>query len=281
MTDIRIFAHGVGEIVFDGESAVLSGIDWGYPQIHRPSLVKNTLYGAQFLTPTLGAAKITLKGYFLSRSVSAGESHRLLCAIVGAGGEFTLCAGERTRKVSCESLSFCSDPGFCSGMAEKFTLVLTSATPFFEGNARTVCGVPDASGAIVFPTSLVDSTGTLSSHGTVTVDNRGDAVCGFVLKVSFPASASSFILTSDREDGIFAIARPISSGEVITLDTRTGRKGVTDADGDSVLGDVDVSCRFHSVYPGQNIFRWKCTSAKAPHVELTFTEGYLTGEVGA
>lgn len=278
MTDAKIYAKAVGELAFDGDSAVLESLDCSYPEVRYPSLIKNTLLGAELLTPVLGATVLTAKGYLLPGNVSVRENHHLLTSIVGAGGSFTLEVGGLTRRVSAKSLTFCSDPGYGTRSGEKFTLVMISPEPCFTAPERTVVGIPDVADGLTFPLSLDASCGTRGSNGTVTVENNGDIETGFVLDIDFPAEAAGFVLVSDREDGTFAITRTIDANEHIKIDTRPGRKSVTDSDGDSILGDLTERCRFHSVKPGTTTFTWRCVSDEAPVVHLTFAEGYLTAE---
>lgn len=276
MTQLR-FISEAGRFDFDGAGTILSRFDVEYPQITRGVLLKNGLCGAEQLSPQLGAGRITVEGYILPGRLSVADGKRELSRIASAGGEFILWADGLTRDVAVESLKFDSSTPFASGEAEHFTLKLVSADPFFNGAEETFVGERDVRGGIYFPIAITDAAaGTFSNSGGVVIVNRGDAVRGFVAELDFPSDAVAFTLRSDRQDGVFAVTRAITAGERIVLDTRFGRKSVTDGDGVSLLGELDKQCVFFHAYPGETTLRWRSLAGESPTVRLSFTPGYLT-----
>lgn len=276
MTQLR-FTSSSGEFFFDGTGSILSRFDVEYPKIGRLSLAKSWDCGVEYLSPRVGEGRITVEGYLIPARLSVKEYKRALCRICSAGGEFTLHADSMRRNVSVESLKFSSDSGFASGEAERFTLILVSADPFFEGEEEVFVGETDADGAVFFPVSFGDGvTGTLENSGSITVVNRGDIVRGFVAEFTFLSDAEALMLVSDRQEGVFSVTGSISTGAKIILDTRHGQKSVTNARGESFLNYLDKKCVFFQAYPGETKISWKVFGGDSPRVKLTFVPGYLT-----
>ena len=92
-------------------------------------------------------------------------------------------------------------------------LTLISASPFFEGDEVTFYGRYTVADSLYFPHAISaagDSVGTISSRGSVTVSNCGDAPCGFVARFHFPSAATSFIKALERlkmEDALWEKVR--------------------------------------------------------------------------
>lgn len=276
MTQLR-FTSASGDFSFDGVGSVLSRFDVEYPKIGRVSLEKNGMCGVEYLAPQVGEGRITVEGYLLPGRLSVKEYRRELCRVCSAGGEFTLHADSLTRTVAVESLKFSSDGGFASGEAEKFTLVLVSAEPYFEGEEEIFVGVADAEGGISFPVAITEgAVGTLQNSGSVTIVNRGDIVRGFVAKFTFLTDAQGLMLVSDREDGVFYVTGSISAGGGITIDTRYGQKSVTNSSGKSILNLLDKKCVFFRAHPGETKLSWTVFDGGSPRVSLSFVPGYLT-----
>ena len=278
MRDVRLISPRLGEFTFDGAQAILSSFSCSYPRLTRKAIAKNAALGVELLPAAVGEGRIRIEGYLIPSEGALFDKKRLLCAIASVGGEFALTVDGLRRTVETERLEFLPEGAFGRGRGDHFVLTLISASPFFEGDEVTFYGRYTVADALYFPHAISaagDSVGTISSRGSVTVSNCGDAPCGFVARFHFPAAATSFILKSDAYSDNFAVTRSIDAGETLTLDTRYGKKSVVNASGESELGNLDKRCAFFILPPGENELTWYCSSSSPPDVSVRIVPQYI------
>lgn len=96
-----------------------------------------------------------------------------------------------------------------------------------------------------------DSTQVLTIGGAAAaVSNTGDVPAPLVWTATGPGNA--LVLTNHTTGEVFRLEYVISSGEVVTIDTRLGSKGVTSSLGANLLAQVTGDSSFWWLAPGAN-----------------------------
>ena len=276
MKRITLFADGVGTLEFDGVHAIVSALDPGSPEIRR--VTTDTPDGARTRSVGVGGSTLTLEGYLLDAAALADGAEesdiadaalvaklkKKLSSIASPGHFFTLSVDKKTRELYAASLSFAAEAPFSSPHAESFRLTACSDDPYFHGGEIAFAGIARTNSPLYFPASAEFTTGEQRKLGDVVIENEGDETCGFVLEATFPAGASEFILSSDREDGRVLLGHSIASGETVVVDTRKGHRDVRLASGESLLSSVNERCA-----------SWTAIADGPPVVTARITPGYL------
>ena len=301
MREIKLYAEGVGEFLFDGRRAVVSKLDVGFPEI-KPVTVE-TFRRTVTSSVAVGGSKLVLEGYLLDEKAlecgaagdcaASGEASlsgeaagganvfgvpymkKRLSSVAAPGRAFTLTVGGRSRELYALSLEFDSKAPFCSPYAAKFTLTAFSDDPYFHGGEVCFAGVPRTDGELSFPASGEFSTGRQRNSGNVVIDNDGDETCGFVLEARCSAETDEFFLWSDREDGRAALGHVVAAGETLVIDTREGHRSVRLGDGTSLISAVNEQCAFFSAPPGRTTLTWRAYASAPPAVTVRLVPGYL------
>lgn len=274
---MRVFclSSEAGAIYFDRKYAVLSALRVIPPKVEQQILQKNAVVSERLVEGRIGSGSIVLEGHLLPQNGEVGALKRLLCRIAYPGGTVCVESEGLRRSAFVSSLLFDGQAPYGSGVCEHFTLTLVSEDPFFDGDEETFLGVRDCVGELYFPFAPGEvSTGSMKNTGSVVVNNRGDAVRGFVAELYFPEDTVAFTLHSDREEGIFAFTEPILAGTRLILDTRRGRKSVMNGEGTSLLPYLDKRCVFFSAFPGKTRLSWRSIDSAPPEISVRFVPGY-------
>ena len=274
---IRVFADGALELRFDGERAVVSRLDVGYPEIRRVVSALAAPRSETTAAIAVGGGELILEGYFLDRERGEGAPglRALLSSIAAPGRKFTLAVGERRRELFAKELRFAAEAPFATGLCEKFTLTAFSDDPYFHAGERVFLGEAAALDRLALPAAIPGATGSQWSAGSVTVENDGEMTCGVIIEVGFTSAAAEFHLRSDREAGRMYMGRSFSAGDRVVIDTTPGQKSVRTAAGTSLLDTIDEGCAFFSAPPGATVFRYNSYSDTPPTVRMRITPGYL------
>ena len=287
MKRITLFADGVGALEFDGVHAVVSALDPGCPEIRR--VTTDTLDGARTQSVGVGGSTLILEGYLLDEAALSDGAQangvadgalvaklkKKLSSVASPGRPFTLTVDGRSRELYATSLSFAAEAPFTSPHAESFRLAAYSDDPYFHGGEIAFAGIARVNSPLFFPASGEFTTGEQRKLGDVVIDNDGDETCGFVLEATFPAGASEFILSSDRESGRAQLGHELSSGDTVVIDTRKGHRDVRLSTGESLLSSVNEKCAFFAAPPGKTKLSWTAIADAPPSVTARIVPGYL------
>jgi hypothetical protein len=115
--------------------------------------------------------------------------------------------------------------------------------------------------------------------GIVPITNLGDVLAWPVWTVTGPAT--NVILTNFLPDGTSRTlevdpSTPLTTGQIMVIDTRPGHKTVIGPGGVNMFGDMNATSVIWSLQPGTNTVRVSVTGATvATQVRLEYTPAYL------
>ena len=160
-----------------------------------------------------------------------------------------------------------------SGQVETFDNVLFTADP--EADISILCYDPDFYG----PAPVVLSTTTRSDTNTNLVNYDGTSEAGLIFTLNVNRALTDFWITNARPDNVrqkMEVTGSYSSGDVITIDTRPGSRGVTllrSGSTSPILYALDMTSTWLSLMRGANQFGAFAAGAGVPFT-MSYTPQY-------
>lgn len=255
-------SSGRGTVVFGTGGFLLHRLQFGAPTIENRRAVRRRLTLAGYILPTGDTAA--------ERVLSLSSLSRRLLRICTDPDGFFLTVGEQQACFRCAAVPvFSDDPAFATGDASFFTVEAESVGEAYFSGREVRASMQGRTGALIFPMVVTESTrfGTLTAAGATTVRNAGDASGGFFLTATAGPDGLTFFRLSS-EAGQITVSCPMAAGETLTIDTRTGQKGVR-LGGASAMAYVDWQSEFFSLAPGDNQLVWESDGPTTVHIAFT------------
>jgi hypothetical protein len=106
-----------------------------------------------------------------------------------------------------------------------------------------------------------------------TVDNTSDVECWPIWVITGPGSA--MVLTNNTTDEALTLTMALSAGQVLTIDTRPGKKTVRREDGSNQFSAIDPTSSLWSLQPGNNTISLSLTGTTgASQLQLRYKQRY-------
>jgi hypothetical protein len=160
-----------------------------------------------------------------------------------------------------------------SGQIESFENALFSSDP--EVDISIICYDPD----LYAPAAVTTSLGTVSTTDTHTFGYEGTTEAGVIFALSIDRTMTDFTLYNTAPDNSvqsFIISGSFVAGDVVTINSIPGQKGVTLTRGgidSSILYWMDTASTWITLFQGNNLFRAFAEGASIPY-SLTYTTKY-------
>lgn len=162
-----------------------------------------------------------------------------------------------------------------SRQGQKGSVVFRAVDPWWYDVDDTVLSFALASGSAFFPFfPLVLAPSELLDTPTP-IDNTGDVEAWPVWTITGPATNP--VLSNLTTGKVLELTITLAAAELLTIDTRPGRKAITLDDGSNLFGTRTATSSLWPLVRGSNQLQIELTSAtSASRVDLAYRRGYLS-----